>query len=224
MPCGRSPGAINDLILRVGSEERERRKNDSVEVPGGIRPAASTVSGVSRPDTQRIVMTDQTARRGQAVAGVLTAAVVFAMLIAAFFLVRSGDDDAGNAAPAARTASAAVDPLTVEPEVAAGSGTLEKLTIKELIPGAGAAVKAGQTIKVNYKLVSYSTGEVIDSSWTGRAPFTTQIGTGQLIQGWDQGIPGQKVGSRIQLDVPADLAYGPEKGDLRFVVDILDAQ
>ena len=67
---------------------------------------------------------------------------------------------------------------------------------------------------------------MIDSSWSRRqaTPFSLQIGTGQLIQGWDKGIPGQKVGSRIQLDVPAALAYGPEQGDLRFVVDILAAQ
>jgi len=51
----------------------------------------------------------------------------------------------------------------------------------------------------------------------------TPIGVGKVIQGWDQAIPGQRVGSRLQLDVPAALSYGDQYGDLRFVVDILAA-
>ncbi|WP_433824875.1 FKBP-type peptidyl-prolyl cis-trans isomerase [Actinoplanes sp. CA-015351] len=168
--------------------------------------------------------TFDTTSRGRAIAGVLTAVLVFAVLAAVVFWVRSGDSDATPTAAAATRSAAPVDPLTVEPEVTAGTGTLEKLTIKELIPGTGPVVTAGQTITVNYKLVSYTTGDVIDSSWATKAPFSTRIGTGELIKGWDQGIPGQKVGSRIQLDVPQDLAYGPQRGDLRFVVDILDAK
>jgi peptidylprolyl isomerase len=114
--------------------------------------------------------------------------------------------------------------LAKEPEVKAGQGTLSALKVTALVPGTGPAVAKGQTITANYKLVSYKTGELIDSSWRTGQPFSTPIGTGQVIQGWDQGIPGQKVGSRIQLDVPAALAYGPQQGDLRFVVDILAAQ
>ncbi|WP_229074554.1 FKBP-type peptidyl-prolyl cis-trans isomerase [Actinoplanes sp. DH11] len=171
-------------------------------------------------------MIEQTAtdkpRRGRAVAGLATAVVVFAMLAAVVLLVGSGDDT--DPVPAARSSSAPVDPLTVEPQVSKGTGTLDKLVVEELIPGTGPAVEAGQTISVNYKLVSYATGELIDSSWTGGAPFSTRIGVGELIKGWDEAIPGQKVGSRIQLDVPADLAYGPQRGDLRFVVDILAAK
>jgi peptidylprolyl isomerase len=108
--------------------------------------------------------------------------------------------------------------------VAAGKGTLTKLVVTPIVAGKGPAVTKGQTVTANYKLISYKTGEVIDSSWTRGEPFSTQIGVGAVIQGWDQGVLGQKVGSRIQLDVPAALAYGAEKGDLRFVVDILAAQ
>lgn len=173
-------------------------------------------------------MTDQTApnpaRRGRALAGVLTAVVVFALLVGVVLLVNR---DGGDPAPTAASSAAPADPLTVEPQVTAGAGTLQKLAVTELIPGAGPEVKAGQTITVNYKLVSYRTGDLIDSSWKAGgapSPFTTRIGTGELIKGWDQAIPGQKVGSRIQLDIPQDLAYGPQRGDLRFVVDILDAK
>ncbi|MEV0900601.1 FKBP-type peptidyl-prolyl cis-trans isomerase [Actinoplanes sp. NPDC049802] len=176
-------------------------------------------------------------RRGQAIAGVLSGALVFVVLVVVFSVVRDGGDapepsQAASAQAAAPAPPASVAPasgpaaLTQEPDVKPGTGTVTELTVKELVPGTGAAVKAGQTITVNYKLISYSTGQQIDSSWTNGVsqPYVTQIGVGQVIQGWDKGIPGRKVGSRIQLDVPAALAYGPERGDLRFVVDILSAK
>ncbi len=59
--------------------------------------------------------------------------------------------------------------------------------------------------------------------------MTFPIGTGNLIKGWDEGLIGVPVGSRVQLDIPADMAYGEKPtggrpaGDLRFVVDVLQA-
>jgi peptidylprolyl isomerase len=186
-------------------------------------------------------------RRGQAVAGGLAGVAVVAVLVAVFIGVRasdSGDEDtpAAQAAPsqAAEQPPTAPEPaqpdpaqpapvdtppaLAKEPEVKAGQGTLTALKVTALVPGTGPAVEKGQTITANYKLISYKTGKLVDSSWRTGQPFSTTIGTGQVIKGWDEGIPGQKVGSRIQLDVPAALAYGPKDGDLRFVVDILAAQ
>ena len=189
-------------------------------------------------------------RRGQAVAGGLAGVAVVAVLIAVFIGVRAGDSGnedtpAAQAAPSQAAEQPAEQPpsaapaqpdpaqpapvdtppaLAKEPEVKAGQGALSALKVTALVPGTGPAVAKGQTITANYKLVSFKTGELIDSSWRTGQPFSTPIGTGQVIKGWDQGIPGQKVGSRIQLDVPAALAYGPQQGDLRFVVDILAAQ
>ena len=173
------------------------------------------------------MITSSSKRRGQAIAGVLSGALVFVVLVVVFILVRQDRKDPVPAAgPATAPAAATAESITQEPEVTTGTGTVSELVIKERIPGTGPVVKAGQTISVNYKLIGYTSGEEMDSSWKGgkSEPISFQIGTGQLIQGWDKGIPGQKVGSRIQLDVPAALAYGPEKGDLRFVVDILSAQ
>ncbi|WP_430781958.1 FKBP-type peptidyl-prolyl cis-trans isomerase [Actinoplanes sp. G11-F43] len=165
-------------------------------------------------------------RRGQAIAGVLSGVLVFAVLVTVFFVVRDDDGDEAAAGPVPAAAPASVSPLDQEPQIETGTGTLSELAIKELVPGTGKAVESGQTVSVNYKLIGYTSGEVIDSSWSnGRSnPISFEIGVGRLIQGWDKGIPGQKVGSRIQLDVPATLAYGPERGDLRFVVDILSAE
>lgn len=181
-----------------------------------------------------MAMSDRTSSnskgRGRAVAGVLTGVLVFVALTAVFFFVQSRDEDpaptqAAATQPAAAEPSAqAANPLAVEPEVKPGTGKVEKIKITELVPGTGPVVQKGQTITVNYKVISYSTGELVDSSWERGQPFSSPIGVGQLIPGWDQAVPGLKVGTRAQLDVPADLAYGPSKGDLRFVLDILEAK
>ncbi|HEX5204931.1 MAG TPA: FKBP-type peptidyl-prolyl cis-trans isomerase [Actinoplanes sp.] len=180
-------------------------------------------------------------RRGQAFAGAIAGVAVLVVLAVVFFVVRHDNSDKSPAAsapapsaaepqaapPAAEPAPAQVSTppaLAKEPVVKAGTGTLTDLVVTPLVKGTGPAVQKGQTITANYTLVSFKTGEVKDSSWSRGQPFTTQIGVGAVIKGWDEGIPGQKVGSRLQIDVPAKDAYGPSEGDLRFVVDILDAQ
>jgi peptidylprolyl isomerase len=196
-------------------------------------------------------MNNQTAakRRGQAVAGALAGVGVVAVLVAVFVGVKAGASEEPSvpeaaaqpaaSEPAQQPPSSAPEPAPTQPQpaavetppalakqpvVKAGTGTLKKLAVTQLVRGTGPAVKAGQTVTANYVLVSYKTGELIDSSWQRGEPFSTAIGAGAVIKGWDQGIPGQKVGSRFQLDVPAALAYGPQQGDLRFVIDILAAQ
>ena len=112
-----------------------------------------------------------------------------------------------------------------------GSRKLTKLKVTSLVKGTGPKVRAGQQITVNYVLASYKTGEVLQASWDNGRPLEPfQIGSGAVIKGFDQGLVGVPVGSRVQLDIPANLAYGdpaPEgrpSGDLRFIVDVLAAQ
>ena len=119
--------------------------------------------------------------------------------------------------------------LSKKPAVTAGSGTVNKLNTTTLIQGSGAAAQSGQTINVNYVGVTYADGKEFDSSWSRSEAFSFQVGAGNVIKGWDQGLIGVKVGSRVQLDIPADLAYGDNPsgpqpaGALRFVVDVLSA-
>ncbi|MER6118109.1 FKBP-type peptidyl-prolyl cis-trans isomerase [Streptomyces sp. A0642] len=82
------------------------------------------------------------------------------------------------------------------------------LEIKEIWEGEGAEAKAGQTVSVHYVGVAFSTGEEFDSSWNRGTPLQFQLGAGQVIKGWDQGVQGMKVGGRRQLTIPAHLAYG----------------
>lgn len=89
---------------------------------------------------------------------------------------------------------------------------------QDLIKGTGAEVKATDTVVVNYVLYSFKDKKQLESSF-GSQPLTSPLS--QLIKGWQEGLAGKTVGSRVLLSIPAEKAYGAEKGDLVFVVDIL---
>ncbi|MEU4151999.1 MULTISPECIES: FKBP-type peptidyl-prolyl cis-trans isomerase [unclassified Streptomyces] len=82
------------------------------------------------------------------------------------------------------------------------------LEIKEIWEGDGEVAQAGDFVKVHYVGVAFSTGEEFDASWNRGTPLEFQLGVGQVIQGWDKGVQGMKVGGRRQLTIPANLAYG----------------
>ena len=89
-----------------------------------------------------------------------------------------------------------------------GSGAApSSLQAQDLIVGKGPAAKDGDKLTVQYVGVLYKNGKEFDTSW-GKQPFTFPLGQGQVIQGWDQGLVGMKVGGRRKLIVPAALAYG----------------
>jgi FKBP-type peptidyl-prolyl cis-trans isomerase len=182
-------------------------------------------------------------KRRQALTVAGAAAVVLALVVGLIVWIgRSSSDEVTAAATASAAATpdttassaafppvpAGADPaLSKKPVVTAGSGTVSKLATTTLIAGTGAAVQSGQTINVNYVGVTYADGKEFDSSWSRSEPFSFQVGAGNVIKGWDEGLLGVKVGSRVQLDIPADLAYGNSPsggqpaGTLRFVVDVL---
>jgi peptidylprolyl isomerase len=100
------------------------------------------------------------------------------------------------------------------------------LTMKDDREGTGVEAPAGATVKVHYLGVDYETGEEFDSSWGRGAPIEFPLN--RLIKGWQEGIPGMKVGGRRTLICPPELAYGPAGGGhhlsgrtLVFVIDLL---
>lgn len=100
------------------------------------------------------------------------------------------------------------------------------LVAQDEVVGTGAEAKAGNTITVNYT-GKLQNGTVFDSS-VGKQPFTFTLGVGQVIQGWDQGVQGMKVGGKRLLIIPANLAYGnrqvgpiPANSTLIFEVELL---
>jgi peptidylprolyl isomerase len=113
---------------------------------------------------------------------------------------------------------------TGEPDITIGEDLTEPSDIQSetLIQGDGPQVKQGSYIVVNYKAVHWKDGSLFASSWPAdTAPFSTQIGTGQVIQAWDESLLDQTVGSQVLIVAPPAYGY-PAEGTLVFVVDILD--
>ncbi|MFD7861156.1 FKBP-type peptidyl-prolyl cis-trans isomerase [Streptomyces sp. NPDC059783] len=119
-----------------------------------------------------------------------------------------------------------------KPTLAKGTGTPPKeLKTKVISEGDGATLKNGDAIQVNYLGQSWDSDKPFDNSFDRKQPFDLTLGAGMVIQGWDKGLVGQKVGSRVQLVIPPDLGYGAQgQGDIKpnatlvFVVDVLKAQ
>jgi peptidylprolyl isomerase len=102
----------------------------------------------------------------------------------------------------------------------------DELVITDLIEGTGAEAKPGATVEVHYLGVDFESGEEFDSSWSRGQSISFPLAG--LIKGWQEGIPGMKVGGRRQLVCPPHLAYGPAGGGhqlsgrtLVFVIDLL---
>ncbi|MDQ4491380.1 FKBP-type peptidyl-prolyl cis-trans isomerase [Sinomonas sp. ASV486] len=104
-----------------------------------------------------------------------------------------------------------------------------ELKIVDLVKGDGREAAAGDTVSTHYVGVAWSTGEEFDSSWNRGTPLDFRVGVGQVIQGWDQGLLGMKVGGRRRLEIPSELAYGSRGAGgaikpneaLIFVVDLV---
>ena len=129
---------------------------------------------------------------------------------------------------------------TLLPTVSGSKGTKPTLTfpdaeapadleIQVLDAGDGQIVEPGDTIVCNY-LGQIWDGQVFDNSFDRGQPLSFQIGVGMVIRGWDEGLVGQRVGSRVLLSIPSELGYGsrgvPQAGikggdTLVFVTEIL---
>jgi peptidylprolyl isomerase len=83
-----------------------------------------------------------------------------------------------------------------------------ELQITDIWEGDGPVASAGDKVQVHYVGVAFSTGEEFDASWDRGEALGFQLGVGQVIAGWDQGVQGMKVGGRRQLIIPPHLAYG----------------
>ena len=100
------------------------------------------------------------------------------------------------------------------------------LQTSDVTVGDGAEAKPGDQVLVHYVGVDFDSGEEFDSSWGRGEPI--RFGLTGLIKGWQEGIPGMRVGGRRQLVCPPELAYGPAGGGHRlsgrtlvFVIDLL---
>ena len=121
---------------------------------------------------------------------------------------------------------------------AASAAMLADLEIEDLVEGEGLGIQAGQRAEVHYTLwlrdvaAEDGRGEMLQSSKEADRTFTFTIGQGAVIAGWDQGVPGMKVGGTRELRIPYRLAYGergmpggvPPRADLIFEIDLISIQ
>lgn len=123
-------------------------------------------------------------------------------------------------------------PAGAAPAAAATTGAKKTmangLIIEDVTVGDGDEAKAGQKVTVHYR-GTFTDGRIFDESYKRGEPFTFNLGAGQVIQGWDQGVAGMKVGGKRKLTIPPDLAYGqrgapgaiPPNSTLMFEVELL---
>lgn len=80
---------------------------------------------------------------------------------------------------------------------------------EDIVVGEGTPAAAGDLLTVHY-IGSIPTGQVFENSYLSGAPYTFRLGTRAVIQGWDQGMVGMRVGGKRRLTIPPDLAYGEQ--------------
>lgn len=117
--------------------------------------------------------------------------------------------------------------MTTKPEIEFPDGPPPvELVITDLVVGDGDEAKPGDAVDVHYVGIEYDTGEEFDSSWNRGESISFPLRG--LIQGWQDGIPGMRVGGRRRLVIPPEQAYGPAGSGHRlsgktliFVIDLL---
>ena len=118
--------------------------------------------------------------------------------------------------------------LKTKPKVSIPSGPPpKKLVVKDLIKGTGPAATASSTVNVQYVGEVYKGGKQFDASWNDGSGQPVSLPLSGVIKGWQQGIPGMKIGGRRELIIPPSLGYGataqskiPANSTLVFVIDL----
>ena len=107
-----------------------------------------------------------------------------------------------------------------------------QLELEDLVVGDGPEAQSGHTVEVHYVGVAWSDKQQFDASWDRGQTFKFGLGRGMVIQGWDQGVAGMKVGGQRTLVIPPELGYGargaggviPPNATLVFDVELLDVK
>ena len=214
----------------MGTEKRERQKANRQQRL--VEEARAERAGVVKRNALRWTI---------AIAAAIGAVVLIAWVGGAF---DGGDDQADtdvtvppvvtsppDTTPPDTTPVDTTPPVTFpalpKPEVEIPAEPPTELVVTVLEPGEGPEAAEGDVVTVNYVGVRTADGTEFDDNYDG-APFNVVLGAGGVIEGWEQGLLGVQAGSRVQLDIPADLAYGDnppgdpiQPGDaLTFVVDV----
>jgi peptidylprolyl isomerase len=176
---------------------------------------------------------------------------LIAVIVAAFVAAGCGDDNNDESADTGTTTEQVTEETSAteetgdseetgkppkvsgslkdKPVIASTQGSPpEELIIKDVKKGDGKTAKAGDSVKVQYVGKNWSNGQQFDASWDRGEAFTFDLGAGNVIAGWDEGVEGMKEGGRRLLVIPPDKGYGPQGSPpsipanetLIFVVDL----
>jgi len=231
--------AVVDYVLVNGTDGKTLDENFSTEAAGfdvgdesliqGLRAALTGVKKGSRV-VAALTPTDTFGPQGNAQAGVAGTDTLIFVFDVADVVTKLDAATGKTVTPKAGLPKATWQegkPATFEMPK---SDPPKELVIQKLIEGEGAKVEKGDTVFVTYTGALWRNGEVFDSSFkqSPTASFSFPVGAGKVVAGWDKGIEGQKVGSRLLLVVPPKDGYGDAgQGDIKgddtmvFVVDIL---
>ena len=155
----------------------------------------------------------------------LSAIAFLAYMINSGKNVFSPNPDEKNITPSATITQAVVtQPMQKEEDVT-------ELKITDIKEGNGASAVSGKTLTVNYR-GALTSGTQFDSSYDRGQPFVFKLGVGGVIQGWDKGVVGMKVGGKRKLVIPPDLGYGsrgagasiPPNATLVFEIELLKVE
>lgn len=148
---------------------------------------------------------------------IITALIIFVFILAFYFLTKNPSIPETNISETNQTTMPTLAPSKVT-----------ELIIEDTKIGTGNEVKSGDNISIHYT-GTLEDGTKFDSSYNRGQPLETQIGVGQVIEGWDKGIVGMKVGGKRKLTIPYQMAYGedgygpiPPKATLIFEVELMD--
>jgi len=199
----------------VGTEKRERQKANRQQRL--MEEAKAERAGAVRRNA---------VRWGAALVAAIGAVVLIAWVGGAF---DGGEDDEAEVAVTLPPLDTTPVETLPKPTVEIPDTLPEDLVVTVLEPGEGPEAQAGDTVVVNYLGVLSKDGTEFDNSYDRGQPFPVVLGTGSVIRGWDEGLVGVQAGARVQLDIPADLAYGDtgsgeviQPGDaLTFVIDVV---
>lgn len=237
--------AAEDAAADAGDGEEEKAESDKDKAAGRSKSkTAAPMTKAEKRAAARIAAAKAARRRrvGQAIAGTVIVLLVVGGAFAGVWYF--GDRAEKNRVKCKPAAEAAFPPLlggmnkalATEPTITASNEEVKTVKQTILIKGDCKTVKAGQTVSVNYVGATMKDGKVFDSSWPRKKTIEIPVGQKQLgkqpqvIEGWDEGLVGLKVGTRVQLDIPGSKAYGDDApegypaGTLRFIVDILDVK
>jgi len=174
--------------------------------------------------------------RSKFVVAVLALVMIVALTITIFSQVFASDLLKAKTESAAKSAqtSVKVTPVSTAPVIKttppSSVARTTTFVAEDTVVGTGAVVTKGSTVTIHYKGM-LTDGTIFDSSYARNQPFSTQIGVGRVIKGWDEGIIGMKVGGKRKLTIAPEYGYGsqanqaiPANSTLIFETELLEVK